>query len=436
MLRPTGFFRAKTNSVIKLSAAIVERFDGEVPGRLDRPRDPAGGGPQDRQRRAGQRVRRARHHRRHALRPAGAPVRLDRPRPTRSRSSTPIGALFPQARLDHAQPRADLPRPAHLPRPQARLRRLPGRAVVPVLRRGRDRPREGARSCSPTSWPPGAVLPDPPPGPLPGDPPGYPRTASGCRSRSSSATGAPAVLHTMTPMTTAPARRPGREGRRDRPDARVARRARGPHRRRRARVVRHLRAARRARGAARPCSCSSARTRAAARTSCSPSGPTPCGRTRGRCRSPAAGSTPTTTGRWPRRCARPRRRSGSTRPGVEVLATFPDVFLAPSQHAVTPVLAWWPSPVPVGVVDRGEVERVLRVPVADLLDPGQPVHRGVRAVPGPGVRGGRPVRVGLHRDAAQQPVRPRRRWPCPGTSRVERPLPDRVMSPWMRGTRE
>ena len=33
MLRPTGFFRAKTNSVIKLSAAIVERFDGEVPGR-------------------------------------------------------------------------------------------------------------------------------------------------------------------------------------------------------------------------------------------------------------------------------------------------------------------------------------------------------------------------------------------------------------------
>jgi endonuclease-3 len=34
VLRPTGFFRAKTNSVINLSAAIVERFDGEVPGRL------------------------------------------------------------------------------------------------------------------------------------------------------------------------------------------------------------------------------------------------------------------------------------------------------------------------------------------------------------------------------------------------------------------
>ena len=34
ILGPLGFFRAKTNSVMKLSAAIVERFDGEVPGRL------------------------------------------------------------------------------------------------------------------------------------------------------------------------------------------------------------------------------------------------------------------------------------------------------------------------------------------------------------------------------------------------------------------
>lgn len=35
VLKPTGFFRAKTNSVISLAQAIVERFDGEVPGRLD-----------------------------------------------------------------------------------------------------------------------------------------------------------------------------------------------------------------------------------------------------------------------------------------------------------------------------------------------------------------------------------------------------------------
>ena len=34
ILKPTGFFRAKTNSVLGLSAALVERFDGEVPGRM------------------------------------------------------------------------------------------------------------------------------------------------------------------------------------------------------------------------------------------------------------------------------------------------------------------------------------------------------------------------------------------------------------------
>ncbi|GLY68635.1 endonuclease III [Amycolatopsis taiwanensis] len=34
-LRPTGFFRAKANSLLGLGAALVERFDGEVPGRLD-----------------------------------------------------------------------------------------------------------------------------------------------------------------------------------------------------------------------------------------------------------------------------------------------------------------------------------------------------------------------------------------------------------------
>ncbi|MER6353721.1 endonuclease III [Streptomyces sp. NPDC001634] len=35
ILRPTGFFRAKTKSVIGLSKALVEQFGGEVPGRLE-----------------------------------------------------------------------------------------------------------------------------------------------------------------------------------------------------------------------------------------------------------------------------------------------------------------------------------------------------------------------------------------------------------------
>lgn len=35
LIRPTGFFRAKTDSLLGLSAALVERFDGEVPAKLD-----------------------------------------------------------------------------------------------------------------------------------------------------------------------------------------------------------------------------------------------------------------------------------------------------------------------------------------------------------------------------------------------------------------
>ncbi len=35
IIRSTGFFRAKTDSVLKLGQALVERFGGEVPGRLN-----------------------------------------------------------------------------------------------------------------------------------------------------------------------------------------------------------------------------------------------------------------------------------------------------------------------------------------------------------------------------------------------------------------
>lgn len=34
MVQPTGFFRAKTDSLIKLGQALVERYDGQVPPRL------------------------------------------------------------------------------------------------------------------------------------------------------------------------------------------------------------------------------------------------------------------------------------------------------------------------------------------------------------------------------------------------------------------
>ena len=35
IVQPTGFFRAKTDSLLKLAQALVERYDGQVPGRLE-----------------------------------------------------------------------------------------------------------------------------------------------------------------------------------------------------------------------------------------------------------------------------------------------------------------------------------------------------------------------------------------------------------------
>jgi 8-oxo-dGTP pyrophosphatase MutT (NUDIX family) len=55
--------------------------------------------------------------------------------------------------------------------------------------------------------------------------------------------------------------------------------------------------------------------------------------------------------------------------GVEVFATLPQLWLPPSNFAVTPVLAWWVRQTPVGVVDPREVHAVLRVPIEELLAP-------------------------------------------------------------------
>lgn len=69
--------------------------------------------------------------------------------------------------------------------------------------------------------------------------------------------------------------------------------------------------------------------------------------------------------------------------GVEVLGTLGELAVPVSNHLVTPVLAWWSRPSPVGVVDVGESSVVFRAPVADLLDPanrGTTVHRRGGAV--------------------------------------------------------
>jgi 8-oxo-dGTP pyrophosphatase MutT (NUDIX family) len=56
--------------------------------------------------------------------------------------------------------------------------------------------------------------------------------------------------------------------------------------------------------------------------------------------------------------------------GVEPLGTLPVFPVEYSRHLVTPVPAWWTRPSAVAAVDHDESVEVFRVPVADLLDPG------------------------------------------------------------------
>jgi 8-oxo-dGTP pyrophosphatase MutT (NUDIX family) len=55
--------------------------------------------------------------------------------------------------------------------------------------------------------------------------------------------------------------------------------------------------------------------------------------------------------------------------GVEVIAVLPELWVPPSGHAVTPVVAWWRTPSEVGPGDPLETAAVARVPVAALVDP-------------------------------------------------------------------
>ncbi|MGI3785590.1 MAG: NUDIX hydrolase [Janthinobacterium lividum] len=60
---------------------------------------------------------------------------------------------------------------------------------------------------------------------------------------------------------------------------------------------------------------------------------------------------------------------GVLREGVEVLGTLPAAHVVVSGFDVTAVVAWWRVPLADTPADPGEVAAVLRVPVADLVDP-------------------------------------------------------------------
>ena len=54
---------------------------------------------------------------------------------------------------------------------------------------------------------------------------------------------------------------------------------------------------------------------------------------------------------------------------VEVVGVLPALYLPPSGFVVHPVVAWWREPHPVHPVDAAEVAKVVRVPLAQLVDP-------------------------------------------------------------------
>lgn len=54
---------------------------------------------------------------------------------------------------------------------------------------------------------------------------------------------------------------------------------------------------------------------------------------------------------------------------VEVFGRLPELWLPPSNFAVTPILGWWREPGEVSIVSRAEVHAIHHVPISALLDP-------------------------------------------------------------------
>ena len=116
--------------------------------------------------------------------------------------------------------------------------------------------------------------------------------------------------------------------------------------------------------------------------------------------------------------------------GVEVLGSLPELWLPPSNFAVTPVLAWWRAPTPVAVVDPGEVHAVLRVPVEELLDPRHRVtvtHPMGYSSPGFMIGEGKDLVLWGFTAGLVNKLFDHVGWTRPWDASVERPLPDYML---------
>jgi 8-oxo-dGTP pyrophosphatase MutT (NUDIX family) len=109
---------------------------------------------------------------------------------------------------------------------------------------------------------------------------------------------------------------------------------------------------------------------------------------------------------------------------VHVLAELPALWLPPSGFVVTPVVGYWHSPHPIGVVDEAEVASVHRVPLRELL---LPANRFTVAHPsgysGPGFAVDGLFVWGFTAGLLDRLLR-FAGWEQPWDARVVRPLPD------------
>ncbi len=89
----------------------------------------------------------------------------------------------------------------------------------------------------------------------------------------------------------------------------------------------------------------------------------------GQCAFPGGGTEPDDDGPQATALREANEEIGLRTDTVEVVSTLPELWLSVSKFRVTPVLAWWRAPHPVAAADPGEVARVSRLPVAELIDP-------------------------------------------------------------------
>ena len=84
---------------------------------------------------------------------------------------------------------------------------------------------------------------------------------------------------------------------------------------------------------------------------------------------PGGGADPEDDGPVATALREAQEETGLDPSGVEPLAVLSGIYVPPSRFDVTPVVGYWRTPSAVGVVDEREAARVVRVPIAELIDP-------------------------------------------------------------------